>query len=131
MGEPPGAQAPVQAGAADAPPATYSALPHGISLHTVPRSLKMLCVFETELDAVSTLGASVHLTFFGIAVGAAIAFGLTLATVTLSGPRTFAAHVALFAVSSAGSMYFGIRGVGDYRRASKKLKDIKENRQAS
>ena len=85
----------------------------------------MHMVSETELDTVATMGASVHLGFFGMGFGALIAFGIALLTIEIPDPRTYAAFVAMFAVSVVASLYFGTRGVLDYRAARRKLREIK------
>ena len=58
-----------------------------------------------ELHELASLGVSLHLTFFGVSAGAAVAFVIALLTATLD-TRTDAVFVALLAVSLLGVAYF-------------------------
>jgi hypothetical protein len=82
-------------------------------------------VTETELDAVASLNNSVHLTFFGVCCGGLTAFGIALATLSIADPKSYAAFIALFAVSAVGTFYFGVRGLIDYKESRRKLREIK------
>ena len=86
-------------------------------------------VTATELETVASLSKSVHLAFFGLCVGALIAFGIVLSTSNIAEPLIHSAYVALLAVSGVGSLYFGIRAVIDYREARNKLAAITAGRQ--
>lgn len=88
----------------------------------------MFYLFEYEIDAIAGLSASVNLALFGISFGALVAFAITLLTVHINEVSTLAAFVALTAVSTLASMFFGIRGALDHRSASKKLKEIRQER---
>jgi len=85
----------------------------------------MFTVTELELDAVASLSASIHLTFFGISFGALVAFAIVLATVSPNDPVIHAMFVALLWVSALMTLYFGIRGINDYITARRKLNEIK------
>lgn len=78
-----------------------------------------------ELDAIASLSNSLHLTFFGLCCGAAIAFTVVLTTISISDPKTYAGYVAALNVSGVLAIYFGIRGIIDYRAARKKLREVK------
>ncbi len=82
----------------------------------------------TELDTVASLSNSVHLTFFGLCAGAAVAFAVVLSTGGATDAMTHAEYVALLAVSGALALYFGIRAFVDYRTAKRKLSEIKAGR---
>jgi asparagine N-glycosylation enzyme membrane subunit Stt3 len=102
-----------------------SPIPIPLTVQYAPRSVTMHTLTGAELDMVASLGNSVHLTFFGLCTGAAIAFGVVLSTSTITDPLNHAEFVALLAVSSALSLYFGIRALVDYKAARRKLKEIK------
>ncbi len=85
----------------------------------------MHTVTGQELDAVASLSNSVHLTFFGLCFGATISLSIVISTVSIPDPKTYAAFMALTAVSVILSSYFGIRALIDYRASRRKLKEIK------
>jgi hypothetical protein len=85
----------------------------------------MLHISTSELDAVASSGNSVHMGLLGISGGALIGFATTLATVTITDAMTFAAFVALTAVSAMFSLLFGVRAVTDYRATSRRVKELK------
>ena len=85
----------------------------------------MHTVSSTELDTVASLSNSVHLTFFGLSLGAVVTFGIVLTTSTITDAVTHAGYVALLAVSAVGTLYFGIRALIDHKEAKRKLKEIK------
>ena len=90
-----------------------------------PRRMRMLTLAEYELDDLASGSPSVHFALLGISFGALVAFGITLATVDIAAPRTFASFVALTAVSSLASLFFGanaIRGELSRRRRLRRLK---------
>ncbi len=89
----------------------------------------MLWVFEPELDAIAGLGASIHLTFFGITMGGAVTLGATLYSVDIADPLRLAVFWASFITCAVLAVYFGVRGYGDYQNGKAKLKEIKEGRQ--
>lgn len=102
------------------------ASPDNLTVRSRRRTLTMCSVTETELDTIAALGNSINLAFFGISVGAAVSFGITLKTVPIADPATLATFASFTALSSAGTIYFGIRSAIDYRAAQKKLNDIKK-----
>jgi len=85
----------------------------------------MHTVTEVELDTVAGLGSSVHFGFLGITFGTCVAFGITLATVTILDPKTAAIFSGLTWLSGILSLYFGARSWSDYRASRAKLADIK------
>lgn len=90
-----------------------------------PRTMTMHSVSTEELNTISSLGNSIHLTFFGVCIGAALAFWSVLLSVPNMEPRPHATYALLFAASCLFSVYFGARAAVDYRRARKKLADVK------
>jgi hypothetical protein len=87
--------------------------------------MRMIHVSTDDLDNVASLGNSLNLTFFGLSVGAAIAFVIVLTTGNVTDPTIHAAYIAALMVSSVFSLFFGIRGAIDYKAAKKKLNEIK------
>ena len=85
-------------------------------------------VTNADLDTVASSGNSVHLTFFGVCAGAAITFWVVLKTANVTDPQTHADFVMLCVGSVVGAVYFGIRGIADYRRAKRTLKELKSGK---
>jgi hypothetical protein len=85
----------------------------------------MHTVTGMELDTIASLSNSVHLTFFGVCLGAVVAFGIVLSTSKITDPIIHAGYIALLAVSAVGTLYFGIRALIDYKEAKRRLKEIK------
>lgn len=99
-----------------------------LTVEIVPRRLIMHPVTGADLDAIASLGNSIHLTFFGWCGGATVAFVIVLTTVTIADPKIYAGFVGALVASSIGAIYFGIRGVSDYLTAKKTLNEIKSGR---
>jgi hypothetical protein len=60
------------------PPAAFTGSTQSCTIEMVPRQLKMHTLSEVELDALAAGGVSIHLTFFGLCMGAVISFGIVL-----------------------------------------------------
>jgi hypothetical protein len=90
----------------------------------VPGHLKMHTISEDKLDMLASGTASIHLTFFGICLGAAISFGIVLYNGGLDPTHKLVYQCFLF-LSGIMASYFGIRGGSDYNRSQDKLKEIK------
>lgn len=60
-----------------------------------PRNVTMRYVSDQELETIgsSSIQSAIHLAFFGVAGGAAIALGITLNTVTIPDAKTYCAEV--------------------------------------
>lgn len=87
----------------------------------------MHTVSETELDTVASLSGSVHLAFLGVSLGAFITLLITVLTVPLQEPKTFAAFVACTGLAGILAIYFGIYAAIDYKAAKAKLQAIKRS----
>lgn len=99
-----------------------------VTVNYRPRNVTMNYVSDQELDTIgsATIQNSLHLTFFGAAFGAAVAFGVTLNTVVFTSPNVYAAYWAVFIVSVVGAAYFGVRSWLDWRIAANERKRIRE-----
>ena len=102
-------------------PAEYTDSHLGLTIKQSPRTLKVLQVLESELDAITSIGISIHLTFFGISFGSLVSFSVVLGTVNPL-PNWFAGMVW---VSALASSYFGILCIRDFRLARRKISDLK------
>lgn len=112
----------------DDSPITVSAAPVPLTVEYVPRRLRMLHVSEADLDTVSSLGNSIHWTFFGVCGGAAISFWIVLTTAKVTDPTAHAEYKIGCLSAVLFSVYFGIRGARDYLKARKRLREIKNGR---
>jgi hypothetical protein len=99
-----------------------------VTVEIIPRRLTVHYVSGSDLDTIASLGNSIHLTFFGLCSGAAITFWVVLKTANVTDPRTHADFIMLCAGAVVGAVYFGIRGIADYRRAKRTLKEIKSGK---
>jgi len=90
----------------------------------VPGHVKMHTISEDKLDMLASGTTSIHLTFFGICLGAAISFGVILYNGVLDPFHKASYQSLLFAVMVL-SAYFGVRGISDYIGSRTKLKEIK------
>jgi len=106
-------------------PIEVSPVPVPLTVQYAPRSLTVHTVSGTELDTVASLSNSVNLAFFTLCVGLAAAFGIVLSQGGVTDIVKHAEYVGLFAISSVGSLYFGVRAIIDYKVAKRKLQDIK------
>lgn len=88
----------------------------------------MYYVQDQELDSLGSASAqsSLHLGFFGASFGAAISLGATVFTVDIPSPNTKAIFWALFVLSAALSLYFGIRATLDYKESRRQVRAIRE-----
>lgn len=94
----------------------------------MPRKVKYYPVSERELYSVGTMSAmgSLFTTLFGVAVGAVIAFGITLKTVDIPLGKTYTAIWIIFVVSLFGIFVFGGLSVLMCVRAFLEVRTIKQ-----
>ena len=96
-----------------------------------PRTLDVHYLTTAELHELAALGVSLHLTFFGVSFGGAVAFAIALLTATLE-TRTNAVFVALLAVSLVGVAYFSVRALFDWRARERVVRSVTgEDRRAA
>ena len=102
------------------PPAEYTdAQQLGITIEQPPRTLKVMRVVESELDEITSIGTSLHLTFLGISAGSLVSFTIQSAGFTGAG------FTGMVWASAIGTLYFGIQSVLNVRRARKKIAALK------
>lgn len=96
-----------------------------VTVVPVSRVIEMYSVSEHELDQIGRASGSlaVHLVFFGIAFGAAIAFLISLLTQELSN-KQIALIWALFALTLS-AVYFGIQATRHFYDAGRGVRTIK------
>ena len=93
------------------------------------RTSDVLYLTMAELHELASLGVCLHLTFFGVSIGGAVAFAIALMTATLDN-RTNAAFVALFAVSTLGAVYFAVRALLDWRARERVVRSVTGERRS-
>ena len=109
-----------------APPAEYTdAQQLGITIEQPPRTLKVIRVFESELDAITSIGTSIHLTFLGISAGSLVSFIVVISTVNSLSTIQSAGFTGMVWASTIGTLYFGIQSVLNMMRARKKIAALK------
>jgi len=81
-------------------------------------------VSAQELDMVAALGNSIHLAFFGISIGALIAFWITVKTVTLGADDRNLFWILMLAAGFL-SPYFLALSIREVVRSRRMLSDIK------
>ncbi len=94
-----------------------------VTLRFRPRTLDVHYLTTAELHELAALGVSLHMTFFGVSGGAAVAFAIALMTATLD-TRTNAAFVALLAASLVGVAYFATRAYFDWRARERVVRSV-------
>jgi hypothetical protein len=99
-----------------------------LSVQYARRTLRMHSLSEAELDAVASLSNSIHLAFLGMSLGSFVAFAIVLVTVEIHDSRLYASFVSLAWLSAVLSLYFGVRSIGEYFTARRKLREIKGGR---
>ena len=97
-----------------------------VTIDIVPRRATMYRLFDTELDRLASGANPIHLGFFTLCVGTAIGFGTTLLTVDIPDAKTFAAFVAMLALSILASIYFGIMFRRDYKNCKNEIERIRQ-----
>ena len=94
-----------------------------------PRQVDAYVLTESELEALAATGYTIHTSFAGLGAGFAVAFLIVLLTASTGiADRTFAAFVALFAVSCLGTAYFAVRAVADWRSRNALVERIEGRR---
>jgi hypothetical protein len=101
-----------------------SATPADVTIDTVPRNVKMFKLFENELDSIAS-PRSIHWTFFGVTIGAALTLGVAISTGSIP-PIKLGAFTATFWGSMLLTTYFLAMGILDYVKSRRVLKEIKK-----
>jgi hypothetical protein len=93
------------------------------TVELVPAHLRMHTISEDKLEALISGNGSIHLTFFGICLGAAISFGIVLYNGGLDSIHGLVYESFLF-LTGVMATFFGIKGGRDYLHSKAKLKEI-------
>jgi hypothetical protein len=96
-----------------------------VTVEVVPRHLRMHNISESELDALTSDGSTLNLTFFGICFGAFVSFAVVLYTGGVTDPTKHATFSMLTFSCLLMSAFFGIRGVSEYLSWQKKRSEMK------
>ena len=90
----------------------------------------MFRLFENELNTISAPSTSIHWTFFGVTIGAAITLGVSLSTggIPVAKMGTF---TATFWCTTLLAVYFLVMGIHDYAKAKNVLREIKKRPEPS
>jgi hypothetical protein len=99
-------------------------VPIPVQFEVGSRVLKMLLLFDEELQAIAAIGASVHFTLVGIFAGALVSIGTVLGTVTLP-DRQHAAFLASFLAFVGLTLVSGYNAYRDYHGAQAKLAELR------
>ena len=88
----------------------------------------MCYVFEHELKTIGSanLKTSLEFGFFGVSIGALIAFAITVSTVDFKSPYVYATFWALSGLSSLSTLFFFFRCILSWREASQEVNRILE-----
>lgn len=91
----------------------------------------MYYVQENELDTIgsSSGDSSLYMGFAGIASGAALTLGVTLSTVDIANPKTYAAYWGAFIVTLFCSLFLIVKSIQSYRKSRKEVQRIVEQSQ--
>jgi hypothetical protein len=98
----------------------------GVTLVEVPRVFTMHRVMAQELDDFASVKTGVNFGFFGLAVGALIAFAIVLGTVDNLSAKAYATFFALTFLSGILTVFFGTMSIVEYRRSANRVKAIRE-----
>ncbi len=93
----------------------------------VARKIEMYLVSPEELKSIVSGNTSIHLTFFGLTLGAAITLLITLFSVAIEG-KIFGAFVGSVILTLILSGYFGIRAWKDWGSGRETIKQLMEKK---
>ena len=106
-------------------------LDSGVTVVMVPRQFSMYRVTEEELENLYSAGnyKTLDVGLFSLTLGIFVTLIVTLVSVNIHDPRTFAAFSSSAFVSLIGSVFCAIRAVIAWRRAKRGLEAIKRSSQ--
>lgn len=99
-----------------------------ITVGIVPRHVEIYLLLGEELDAIAGGAHSIHLTLFGISIGALIAFVITLGTGQVTAALAFSGFVGASVAAFGLSTLFGLLALRDWRRHQARIRNIKQAR---
>src|SRR4051812_15327291 len=96
-----------------------------VTMTVTPRDFEALVVTEEEFESVASGGNTLQVGFFGIAIGAAVSFGISLLTTTPTTPVwQWGTFVALFGLSLTLTAYFGMATYREWRQNKSRIQRI-------
>jgi hypothetical protein len=101
--------------------------PQPLTVDYARRRIRMHYVAESELDALASAGNSLNFVFFGASFGGFVSFFSVLESTNIPDIGPHATFVMLTILFLILSIFFGWKGLQDYRLASRKLKELKES----
>jgi hypothetical protein len=96
-----------------------------LTMEMVPRHLKMHSLSEHELDAIASGSSSIHLSFFGVCVGAFISFMIVIYSGGVTDPSKRSMYGMLAFSTAIMATYFGIRGIADNLKSKALVRELK------
>jgi uncharacterized membrane protein YdcZ (DUF606 family) len=97
-----------------------------VEFSVVSRRIIIYQINDAELETIAASGSSLHLTLFGVCCGALISLLVTVTTVSLPNPATFAAYISATIIMALATLFFGWRGLEAYLAGRKKLAEIRQ-----
>ena len=99
-----------------------------ITVAVVPRHVEVYPLLGEELDAIAGDAHSIHLTLFGISIGALVTLAITLGTGQVTSALAFAGFVGASVAAFGLSTLFGLLALRDWRRHQALIRNIKRER---
>ena len=99
-----------------------------VTVTYVPRHVEVYQLLGEELDAIAGGAHSIHLTLFGISIGALVALAITLGTGQVTSMLAFSGFVGASVAAFGLSTLFGLLALRDWRRHQALISNIKQAR---
>ena len=99
-----------------------------VTVTYVPRHVEVYQLLGEELDAIAGGAHSIHLTLFGISIGALVALAITLGTGQVTSVLAFSGFVGALVAAFGLSTLFGLLALRDWHRHQALIRNIKQAR---
>ena len=99
-----------------------------VTVTYVPRHVEVYQLLGEELDAIAGGAHSIHLTLFGISIGALVTLAITLGTGQVTSALAFAGFVGASVATFGLSTLFGLLTRRDWHRHQALIRNIKRER---
>ena len=99
----------------------------GVNIVIHQRDVHMYQVTEQEIDSLNESGGykTLDIALFSMCFGILVAVIITITTVDISNPKTYAAYVGSSILFGIGSIFFGIRSLLAWRAMKGEIRRIK------